>query len=255
MKNLKLVFSCFILAFTLFSCGASFDREKFDKLIGTPIKEFFPSLTPSLPSSLYTINVSEGQTEMEKGLIIAYNNYVYDILSPIEKRKKGEEITSDEIMKLSASYATLEYFVLLLKYTGGVSRELVEKITKKAESFIIAVQKDVKAFEAQEAKKSELKTSQQKTEFKFQSVDLGESKPKTTPADEYIEQKVDLNDYLNSSTGWDDETDWNHTSCYDDDYEVEKICQEAIDAVLEANGVYWSDKKQSWVIKVKKTLE
>lgn len=67
--------------------------------------------------------------------------------------------------------------------------------------------------------------------------------------DSYIEQKVDLNDYFNSSTGWDDQTDWNCTG-----FESEEDAKVFNDA-LKKKGIYWSDKKQSWVIKVKKNAE
>lgn len=64
-----------------------------------------------------------------------------------------------------------------------------------------------------------------------------------------IEQTVDLNDYFNSSTGWDDETDWNYTGLEDEE------SQKTFDKVLKKNGIYWSDQKQCWVRKVKKTVE
>lgn len=68
-------------------------------------------------------------------------------------------------------------------------------------------------------------------------------------AENYTERKVDLNDYFNSSTGWGDETDWNYTGLEDEE------SQKAFDKVLEKNEIYWSDQKQSWVKKVKKTAE
>ena len=122
MKNLKLVFSCFILAFTLLSCGASFDREKFDKLIGTPIKEFFPSLKPSSP---YNINVSEGRTETEKTLIVKYNNYINVLI--------GEEIMSE------AEFAELWFdFYSFISMNGyEVRDELLEKISGKIKKYYI----------------------------------------------------------------------------------------------------------------------
>lgn len=69
--------------------------------------------------------------------------------------------------------------------------------------------------------------------------------PHEIKTDNYIEKKVDLNDYLNSSTGWDDNTDWNCTGFEDEE------SQKIFDRALEKNGIYWSDKKQSWVKKVK----
>lgn len=60
------------------------------------------------------------------------------------------------------------------------------------------------------------------------------------------EIKVDLNDYFNSSTGWDDNTDWNCT-----DFSSEESYQ-AFNKVLRDNNIYWSEQKQSWVKKVGK---
>ncbi|MDP4276333.1 MAG: hypothetical protein Q8914_01750 [Bacteroidota bacterium] len=82
--------------------------------------------------------------------------------------------------------------------------------------------------------------SQQSTEIPVPNLEFSDS---------YIEKKVDLNDYLNSKTGWDEETDWNATSLDDDE------TQKAFDKVLKENGIYWSDKKQSWVVKVKSLTE
>lgn len=60
----------------------------------------------------------------------------------------------------------------------------------------------------------------------------------------YIEQSVDLNDYFNSKTGWDDNTDWNATGIEDEELYI------AFNKRLKKNGIYWSDKKKSWVKKV-----
>lgn len=84
---------------------------------------------------------------------------------------------------------------------------------------------------------------------KYQDNQIEEIVPKIELSDNYIERTVDLNDYFNSSTGWDDNTDWNYAGLEDEE------SQKAFDKVLKKNGIYWSDKKQSWVIKVKKTLE
>lgn len=81
------------------------------------------------------------------------------------------------------------------------------------------------------------------------SFQIEEVAPKIEFSDNYIEQAVDLNDYFNSSTGWDDETDWNYTGL------DEEESQKAFNKVLEKNGIYWSDQKQCWVKKVKKTAE
>lgn len=84
---------------------------------------------------------------------------------------------------------------------------------------------------------------------KYQDNQIEEVAPKIELSDSYIEQTVDLNDYFNSSTGWDDETDWNYAGLEDEE------SQKAFDKVLKKNGIYWSDQKQCWVKKVKKTAE
>ena len=84
------------------------------------------------------------------------------------------------------------------------------------------------------AEKKELRKSFQMEEIAPPKIELGNSN---------TELKVDLNDYFNSSTGWDDDTDWNYAGIEDEE------AQKAFDKVLKKNGIYWSDKKQSWVIK------
>lgn len=84
---------------------------------------------------------------------------------------------------------------------------------------------------------------------KYQDYQIEEVAPKIELSDSYIERAVDLNDYFNSSTGWDDETDWNYAGLEDEE------SQKAFDKVLEKNGIYWSDQKQCRVKKVKKTSE
>ena len=79
------------------------------------------------------------------------------------------------------------------------------------------------------------------------SYQIEEVAPQIEFSDNYIER--DLNDYFNSSTGWDDDTDWNYAGLEDEE------SQKAFDKVLKKNGIYWSDKKQSWVIKTKKNAE
>ena len=84
---------------------------------------------------------------------------------------------------------------------------------------------------------------------KYQDNQIEEVAPKIELSDSYIEQTVDLNDYFNSSTGWDDDTDWNYAGLEDEE------SQKAFDKVLKNNGIYWSDQTQYWVKKVKKTAE
>ena len=54
---------------------------------------------------------------------------------------------------------------------------------------------------------------------------------------EAVDIAVDLNDYFNSSTGWDDNVDWNTTSIDDEE------SQKAFDKVLEKNGIVYSPEK------------
>lgn len=58
---------------------------------------------------------------------------------------------------------------------------------------------------------------------------------------EAVDIVVDLNDYFNSSTGWDDNIDWNTTSIDDEE------AQKAFDKVLEKNGIVYSPDKDAWV--------
>ena len=81
------------------------------------------------------------------------------------------------------------------------------------------------------------------------SFQTEEVAPQIELSDSCIEQIVDLNDYFNSSIGWDDETDWNYAGLEDEG------SQKAFDKVLKKNGIYWSDQKQCWVKKVKKIAE
>ncbi len=56
-----------------------------------------------------------------------------------------------------------------------------------------------------------------------------------------IDIVVDLNNYFNSSSGWDDNVDWNTTSIDDEE------SQKAFDKVLEKNGIVYSPEKGAWV--------
>ena len=78
-------------------------------------------------------------------------------------------------------------------------------------------------------------------------IEICDTKSEPETIVEYIEKKVDLNDYLNSSTGWDDETDWNCTGFEDPEGMA------VFDEALKKNGIYWSSAKGSYVIKVKRT--
>ena len=131
------------------------------------------------------------------------------IISGSEKNKNGEEITPQEKLEYLRLQNDLAVFIRRNEY--NISRELLNKIAEKAESIEIVEKKADKEIQ--------------------------------------VEIPVDLNDYFNSSTGWDDETDWNYVGLEDEE------SQKAFDKVLKKNGIYWSDQKQCWVKKVKKTAE
>ena len=128
------------------------------------------------------------------------------IISGSEKNKNGEEITPQEKLEYLRLQNDLAVFIRRNEY--NISRELLNKIAEKAESIEIVEKKADKEIQ--------------------------------------VEIPVDLNDYFNSSTGWDDETDWNYVGLEDEE------SQKAFDKVLKKNGIYWSDQKQCWVKKVKK---
>ena len=129
------------------------------------------------------------------------------IISGSEKNKNGEERTPQEKLEYLRLQNDLAVFIRRNEY--NISRELLNKIAEKAESIEIVEKKADKEIQ--------------------------------------VEIPVDLNDYFNSSTGWDDETDWNYVGLEDEE------SQKAFDKVLKKNGIYWSDQKQCWVKKVKKT--
>ena len=66
---------------------------------------------------------------------------------------------------------------------------------------------------------------------------------------EAVDIVVDLNDYFNSSTGWDDNVDWNTTSIDDEE------SQKAFDKVLEKNGIVYSPDKGAWVKRTIRTVQ
>lgn len=174
----------------------------------------------SKPSDPYILDLSEGKTEIEKTLIINYNNVVETIFSQSEKNKNGEEITLQDILEYQRMQDNFLRYLQDNEY--NISHELINKISTNA----INMQDKV-------------------TEFNNENNKRNNSKVKTSV--EYIEKKVNLNDYFNSSTGWDDNTDWEHTGFEDE--EDAKAFNEA----LREKGIYWSDAKGCYVIKVKRT--
>lgn len=70
---------------------------------------------------------------------------------------------------------------------------------------------------------------------------------KVQPKEELVEIVVDLNDYFNSSTGWDDNVDWNTTSIDDEE------AQKAFNKVLKKNGIVYNPEKEAWVKQIIRT--
>ena len=123
-KHLNWAFLNLLIVVFLFSCNnVSFDKKRFNKLIGRS------------PTTSYVIDVSEGKTEIEKTLILKYNNMVVVIISGSEKNKKGEKITPHE--ELEYLQLQNDLFIFIQKNEYNISRELLTKIAEKAESIEI----------------------------------------------------------------------------------------------------------------------
>lgn len=158
---------------------------------------------------LIRLTYQKGKQKLRKPSLLNITIWLKLLISGSEKNKNGEEITPQE--KLEYLRLQNDLVVFIQKNEYNISRELLTKIAEKAQSIEIIEKKTNKDVEG--------------------------------------EEPVDLNDYFNSSTGWDDETDWNYTGVEDEE------SQKAFNKVLEKNGIYWSDQKQCWVKKVKKTAE
>ena len=123
-KHLNWAFLNLLIVVFLFSCNnVSFDKKRFNKLIGRS------------PTTSYVIDVSEGKTEIEKTLILKYNNMVEVIISGSEKNKKGEKITPQE--ELEYLQLQNDLFIFIQNNEYNISRELLTKIAEKAESIEI----------------------------------------------------------------------------------------------------------------------
>ena len=123
-KHLNWAFLNLLIVVFLFSCNnVSFDKKRFNKLIGRS------------PTTSDVIDVPEGKTEIEKTLILKYNNMVEVIISGSEKNKKGEKITPQE--ELEYLQLQNDLFIFIQKNEYNISRELLTKIAEKAESIEI----------------------------------------------------------------------------------------------------------------------
>ena len=127
--------------------------------------------------------------------------------------------------------------------SGSEKNKNGEEITPQEKLEYLRLQNDLAVF----IRRNEYNISREllnKIAEKAESIEIVEKK---ADKEIQVEIPVDLNDYFNSSTGWGDETDWNYVGLEDEE------SQKAFDKVLKKNGIYWSDQKQCWVKKVKKT--
>lgn len=172
-------------------------------------------------STPYTIAISEGKTETEKTLIVKYNNMVVNLYKCKEKLENGEELTTEK--KLDCFELSSDFDSFLRDNALSVRRELLDKI----QANIVGMQDTFLV----ESNNNDNSPSQPK------------SKPKTEKFVEYIEKEVDLDDYLGMPN---DGTDWNYT-------EIDEEEQKAFDEELKKNGIYYSEAKGCYVVKVKRT--
>lgn len=75
-------------------------------------------------------------------------------------------------------------------------------------------------------------------------VEFTKTSSNTVQRKDYVEQPVDLNDYFNPATGW-DEADYNCTD-FADDEEWQRFKKD-----LDKYGIYYSVKKKRWVRKMR----
>ena len=128
MKKVPLAFlTCLLIAASLSSC----DR----------ISDGINALFEKSPTSSYQIDVSEGRTEVEKTLIIQYNNLMYVLIPFAERVKKGEKpasaIKDYDALKIS-------WFVQIVhdhtfegrRFILDVDQKLVQKMLKNIENIL-----------------------------------------------------------------------------------------------------------------------
>lgn len=179
---------------------------------GNLLSKVQTTLSSKSPFDKYKIDISTGKTETEKTMIVKFNNIVDKIIEGANKSDK-EKSANDAI--------------IYLQYVDDFNSYLSANITNISNSLFNTIKTNTKGLASEIGKYLE----------KSNSI----SNEKTDN-----EIVVDLNDYFNSSTGWDDETDWNCTGIEDEE------SQKAFDKVLKKNGIYYSSKKGAWVKKKSK---
>lgn len=161
------------------------------------------------PFDSYKIDISTGKTETEKTMIVKFNNIIDKIIEGTNK-SDNEKNANDAI--------------IYLQYADDFNSYLSANITNISNSLFKTIENN----------------------FKGVATEIDKYLERTNPNNtEKIDNEimVDLNDYFNSSTGWDDETDWNCTGMEDVD------SQKVFDKVLKKNGIYYNSKKGVWVKK------
>lgn len=104
----------------------SFDNK------GKTALEVKTKLFSSQPLSRYKINVSEGETETEKTLIVKYNNWLETSEAIYLKRKKGESIANEEIWNLQEVTDNFTVFAEKNEFNirNSLKKEIMENIDK-----------------------------------------------------------------------------------------------------------------------------
>lgn len=186
----------------------------------------------------FYIDVSEGDTEVEKTVIIKYNNVLVEAEKIYNKRLSGKEVATKETRLYETIYN--DFFSYLRNNETNIQDKLWQNIQTKMEAFVKYSEslpldnnvdiKDKNSKETRSEKREKIDNSSKTGITPIDIVDIG----KTNNSQEI---EVDLNDYLGFHG---DETDWNYTEFDDETVEY-----------LKDMGVYYSRKLNSWV-RVKK---
>lgn len=206
--------------------------ETFNLSFGNPLNK------KSADFKEFYIDVSEGDTEVEKTTIIKYNNMLIEAEKMYNKKLSGKEISIEESNHI---YDLSNNFISYLgKNETNVQDKLKQNILTKLKDFT----KYSSRLPLDNETNVESKESIEKIREKVEIIDNTNKTEVTSiePVDQYEtndsrEIEVDLNDYLGHHG---DETDWNYTEFGDETVEY-----------LKDKGIYYSHKLNSWV-RVKK---
>ncbi len=232
MKGEKITFIVLALMLIIGFSYYQLKDETFNLPFGNPLNKKSADLKG------FHIDISEGDTEVEKTVIIKYNNLLIETEKMYNKKLSGKEISikeSNYIYEVSNNF---------LSYLGKNETNIQDKLKKNIVTKMEAFAKYSNSLPLDNNVNIEDKNKKETRLEKREEID-NSSKTRITPIDivdigktnNSQEIEVDLNDYLGSP---DDETDWNYTE-FDD---------EAVE-YLKGMGVYYSQKLNSWV-RVKK---